>query len=183
MSTTQAPTQRMAPTAERLLALPVLPPLPGSFAATPLPAPVAPPLPALLSAHGEPVAILDLPATTGSVASGRRWVVDAARAQGAGDDTVDVVELLASEVLTNAVRHGSTTGTIQVHVIRHAEHLRITVRDASTCLPEVKDAQPDEVGGRGMALVEMLAAAWGVHQHGIAGKSVWFEVALAPAFA
>jgi serine/threonine-protein kinase RsbW len=128
---------------------------------------------------GEPVALLDLPATTGAIASGRRWAVDTAQAQGADEGVADVVELLASEVLTNAVRHGSPTGTVQMHVVRHGERLRVTVRDASTDVPVVRTPDVEETGGRGMQLVETLAADWGVQPHGVDGKSVWFEVILA----
>lgn len=130
---------------------------------------------------GEPVAILDLPAAPGAVAAGRHWAVDAARSQGACDAVADAVELLASEVLGNAVRHGGTAGTLQVHVVRHGSRLRVTVQDRSPELPVVRRVGPAETSGRGMQLVETVAAAWGTHPSGTSGKTVWFEVALCAA--
>ncbi|MDT0610247.1 ATP-binding protein [Streptomyces lancefieldiae] len=55
--------------------------------------------------------------------------------------------------------------------------LRITVSDADATLSTPATACPDDVSGRGLALVAALAADWGAHRRecGI-GKEVWFEV-------
>jgi hypothetical protein len=53
------------------------------------------------------------------------------------------------------------------------------VGDGSSALPQVRTRGLQEVGGRGLALVESLSSGWGVTPT-LAGKRVWFEVS-APA--
>ncbi|MBI2711024.1 MAG: ATP-binding protein [Actinobacteria bacterium] len=91
------------------------------------------------------------------------------------DDRVDAgdLELLATEVTTNAIRHAGTAATVIVRYTGGA--VRVEVGDASSALPELVPPPPDAEGGRGMPLVEALASAWGVTptRH---GKRVWFEI-------
>ena len=53
------------------------------------------------------------------------------------------------------------------------EGMRIRVTDGSTRRPAPRDAAPADLGGRGMALVDLLSAAWGAEPTGC-GKEVWF---------
>lgn len=129
--------------------------------------------------RSEPVAILELAPAPGVIASGRRWVTETARAQGAADETADLVELLASELLTNALRHGPTEGRVVVHVTRRRHLLRITVHDGGDAPPVLRPAEPSREGGRGLHLVDALATSWGVDHDYHGGKSVWFEAPLA----
>ena len=78
-------------------------------------------------------------------------------------------ELVASELVTNAVLHG--TGPIVFRADRRGDRLRIEVEDAMNRMGPPGD------GSRGLDLVAGLAAAWGVHRHG-PGKTVWAEVPL-----
>ncbi len=54
--------------------------------------------------------------------------------------------------------------------------LRVEVTDDSPKMPAPRSAGLLEEGGRGLALVESLAADWGVQARG-PGKVVWFELA------
>lgn len=132
-------------------------------------------------------ATLVLDAVPASVAPARHWlcaqVAAVAVAAGASTDAVDVAELLGSEVLTNAVRHGAPNGAVSLSVTASDGALRVTVTDGGATLPVVREPAADAVGGRGLQLVEALAAAWGVQPHLPTGKSVWFELALTPAAA
>jgi len=87
----------------------------------------------------------------------------------------DIVRLLVSEVVTNAVMYGD--GEV-VDLDIHAERgrLRIEVADENPTLPVRRRAGPAASSGRGLELVDVLALAWGVEpvDH---GKVVWFEVA------
>lgn len=89
--------------------------------------------------------------------------------------TADVIELLANEVVTNAVEH--VGGTTPIHVaLRYAEgHLEVSVTDASPALPVVRRVSGAVRGGRGMFLVDALAERWGC-EHVAGGKRVWFQV-------
>lgn len=133
--------------------------------------------------HGlcDPVAILELAPAPGVIGAGRRWVTQTAVAAGVDDDTADVVELLTSELLTNAVRHSPAGAPVTVHVGRRPGALRVTVHDAGADQPTLQDAGPEDENGRGLLLVHTLATAWGVEHHLQSGKSVWFETALASA--
>lgn len=133
-----------------------------------------------LGVHGEPVAILELVPAPGAIGSGRRWVTETAVAQGADGDVVDLVELLASELLTNAVQHGPAQGAIVVHVVRHRGVLRVTVHDDGSERPVMRPAGPEDEGGRGLQLVDMLADSWGTDRDPTGGKAVWFEVTVIP---
>lgn len=96
---------------------------------------------------------------------------------------VDVAELLAAELVSNAVRH--TKGPAALRVCWSAGVLRIGAWDADPEPPE--PPRPlDESGeleeGRGLALVRACADLWGWHplsRHGNRGKFVWCELAAA----
>lgn len=86
------------------------------------------------------------------------------------------VELLATETATNAVRHAGTEATVIVRYL--GDRVRVEVGDGSREVPQVRTPGPDELGGRGMSLVETLSSRWGVTET-VGGKRVWFEIAVA----
>ena len=85
-----------------------------------------------------------------------------------------LVGLLVTELVTNAIVHAQTS--IVVTVTTHESAVRVAVRDESPARPFLKTAAPTDVTGRGMAIVDGLADAWGVETAPGAGKTVWFEV-------
>lgn len=96
--------------------------------------------------------------------------------------TAATVELLVSELVTNAVVHARSD--VVLNVTASSDGIRVEVRDASASPPVPKapttlDQRGDviEVGdhGRGLQLVSALATQWGTQRQGT-GKSVWFEV-------
>ena len=92
------------------------------------------------------------------------------RLQGRVDE--DGLRLAASELATNAVRHAEPLAA----TIRYlGSSVRFEVDDASPVLPAFRE--PDETGGRGLPLVDSVAAAWGTERHPD-GKRVWCEVAV-----
>lgn len=89
------------------------------------------------------------------------------------------VELLATELAANVVNHaGSPFMTVIVRYLGPV--VRVEVGDGSRALPKPRNASDDDLDGRGLALVEALAQAWGV-QPTRTGKRVWFEVAASSA--
>lgn len=113
-----------------------------------------------------------VPSVPQSVATVRRYAVDACRARGFDGDC-DTLALLVSEVTTNAVIHGS--GLVRVRVVDSGQRLRVEVSDDSSDMPRIRHARADAEDGRGLALVQMLAAAWGADSRP-GGKTVWFEL-------
>lgn len=98
-------------------------------------------------------------------------------------ETSDDVETLVSELVTNAVIHGTTGRGSGVHVTYRLleDRLRVEVRDAASGTVRIirpasrGDDVPDR--GRGLLVVASLSARWGVIPR-VIGKSVWFEVLL-----
>jgi anti-sigma regulatory factor (Ser/Thr protein kinase) len=100
----------------------------------------------------------------------------------------DVAELLASELVTNALVH-TMRGAVVTATLesgpggpggRHLGRLRFEVRDFASRHPTLRArAADDETSGRGLLLVHSLSDAWGVRSHGV-GKALWFELEARP---
>ncbi|KGN42551.1 ATP-binding protein [Knoellia aerolata] len=87
--------------------------------------------------------------------------------------------LVASEVVTNAVLHGE--GPVMVRARRSPGLLRVEITDVGAALPHPTFTAEDAEDGRGLLIVEALAARWGVDAaHPEPGKTVWFEMGTAP---
>jgi anti-sigma regulatory factor (Ser/Thr protein kinase) len=86
------------------------------------------------------------------------------------------VELLVSELVTNAFLHGG--GDIDLRMIK-ATSLVCEVRDDGHDLPHLCHAEGMDESGRGLQLVSHLAERWGTHRTPT-GKVVWFELAVSP---
>jgi serine phosphatase RsbU (regulator of sigma subunit)/anti-sigma regulatory factor (Ser/Thr protein kinase) len=87
------------------------------------------------------------------------------------------VQLLVTEVIANAVRHGSTEeGSVKL-TVRADEHvMRVEVTDHGSGFdPELIPGPSTEVGGGwGLEIVAALAHQWGVEHDG--NTTVWFEI-------
>jgi anti-sigma regulatory factor (Ser/Thr protein kinase) len=87
----------------------------------------------------------------------------------------DTAELLATELAGNALRH-TAAGAVFTARQGGPGRLRVEVADASPGLPRPRTGAAElETSGRGMLLVEALAAQWGVRLTG-GGKVTWFEL-------
>ncbi len=105
----------------------------------------------------------------------RRFVRDVLKTRRVDDGVVSTVELLTSEVVTNAILHARSGPQLAVEL--HADRVRVAVRDFSPELPVRRLGHPDDLSGRGVVIVEELASAWGVDLERSGAKRVWFEVA------
>lgn len=90
----------------------------------------------------------------------------------------DTVELVLSEILTNAVRASAGTGGDGVPVVRFwiatdGERVLVQAWDSDRRPPEPQAASLDAESGRGLLLVETLSAKWGHHADSRGGKMVW----------
>ena len=110
-----------------------------------------------------------------SVGAARRFVRDVLKTRRVADGVVSTVELLTSEVVTNAILHARSGPQLAVEV--NDDHVRVAVRDVSSDLPVRRLGRLDDVSGRGVVIVEELASAWGVERERNGAKRVWFEVA------
>ncbi|MFD9031687.1 SpoIIE family protein phosphatase [Streptomyces sp. NPDC059567] len=88
------------------------------------------------------------------------------------EELSDSVELLISEVVTNAVRYAERPVTLR---LLKTDVLRCEVGDDSPQLPRQRRARDTDEGGRGLFLVNRLARRWGATRLS-GGKVVWFEL-------
>jgi len=88
-----------------------------------------------------------------------------------------VMELLTSELVTNAVKHGASDPheSILLSANKLDGTVRVEVCDEGLTAFEAEPEGTDlmEPGGNGLVLVEALAARWGVNRG--QPKCVWFE--------
>lgn len=96
------------------------------------------------------------------------------------DPLMDELELLISEVVTNALIHAGSA--VDVRLRRYADRVRVDVRDSDPHPPvvvpvvDVDRPEDDEAeSGRGMLIVDAVASAWGSSPSG-RGKTTWFEL-------
>jgi anti-sigma regulatory factor (Ser/Thr protein kinase) len=117
-----------------------------------------------------------LPLAPDSVGSARAAVREVLTDAGL-DRLVDTATLLVSELTTNVLLHARTAWEVRVEL--RGSRLRVSVRDGS---PRAATRRPHRLRagtGRGLGLVETLAAGWGSEPASPPwAKAVWFELDL-----
>ncbi|MGH3266669.1 MAG: ATP-binding protein [Trebonia sp.] len=128
---------------------------------------------------------IPLMANLAAASAARSVIEDAIRTWRVPVDA-DVAILLTSELVTNAVTHGTpTVGTFVLLTIAcDATGLRVAVHDGSGDLPvldtgPIDEAPADAETGRGLLLVTTLSDDWGFYRTS-AGKAVYFTLELLP---
>ncbi|GAA5076954.1 ATP-binding protein [Streptomyces similanensis] len=90
--------------------------------------------------------------------------------------TADTAELVVAELASNTIRH-THHKTFRLTLRRMPGGvIRVTLTDRSRALPAPRDAGVDDLGGRGLALVDVLAQAWGTDRL-LWGKRIWADLA------
>ena len=112
--------------------------------------------------------------TPESVPAARHFVVDVLRSWGHDALAADAA-LIVSELATNALSHADSP--FRTVVDRRRGGLRIGVEDASEVPIERRDAESDDIDGRGVHIVEALSRRWG-YSPVPGGKIVWAELPL-----
>lgn len=119
-----------------------------------------------------PITELLLPPDTRSPSRARRFATDVMGDE-ASSNLADTVQLLISEIVTNAVLHARSE--IRIEVTCDAQRVRVEVSDRSPMRPATRSFAQQSSTGRGLLLVEELADRWGTAPDD-GGKVVWFEV-------
>jgi anti-sigma regulatory factor (Ser/Thr protein kinase) len=119
----------------------------------------------------------DLPADPSAVPLARHFVTRRITEWGVDPEVAGTAELCVSELVTNAVIHAGTPSHVTVRL--DDQRLLVAVRDHGR--PEAVapvEAEVEELStGRGLTIVEVLAASWG-SERGLDGATVWFELDL-----
>jgi anti-sigma regulatory factor (Ser/Thr protein kinase) len=114
---------------------------------------------------------IELPAEPGSARAARHFVADSLH--DVPDDVCEVAVLLTSELVTNVIVHARTP--LRVDVDLDPPHLRVAVADDAPRAPTLRRTHDARLTGRGINLVQSLAADWGVDPTP-PGKTVWFRL-------
>ena len=92
-----------------------------------------------------------------------------------GVDSEDAI-LVVGELASNALRHAATRFLLAIEHSGDVVGLRVS--DGSPGIPLAKEPDAEGVGGRGLAIVESVAKAWGFRPDPKGGKTVWADISL-----
>jgi hypothetical protein len=107
-----------------------------------------------------------------SVPAARRFATSAL--SGASQETLEAVELMVSELATNCIRH--TDSGFDLTIIRNGPDIRVEATDHAGGVPTMRSPEPTDPSGRGLKIIDMLSAGWGVQSGAPEGKTVWFTI-------
>jgi anti-sigma regulatory factor (Ser/Thr protein kinase) len=118
---------------------------------------------------------LELPATSHAAARAREAVRAAAATTSVDPDDRWRAEMIVTELVTNAVRHGPG-GPVELAIEAGGNGVRGEVADPGPGIHrrDLRRRKPTEEGGRGLFLVDALSDSWGLSHD---RSRVWFEVA------
>jgi anti-sigma regulatory factor (Ser/Thr protein kinase) len=115
---------------------------------------------------------MQIPPVSTGIGAARRFTRDQLKIWGLGS-LADNAILMISELVTNAILHGGEGALLTLMVVDMK--IRAEVRDSSPALPVVRSYSETATTGRGMVIVDALAADWGTYAVD-GGKVVWFEL-------
>ncbi|MER5620452.1 ATP-binding protein [Streptosporangium sp. NPDC002544] len=100
-------------------------------------------------------------------------------------ETLETLELLVSEVVTNAVLHSDSARpgglvTVRVGLGDSLIHIEVIDDGSATSVPAIRTADDDSLTGRGLSWVNLLASRWGSSRHDETGGTVWFQLGHSP---
>lgn len=117
-----------------------------------------------------------MPHAVESVGAVRRRLRDELHRHGIPPPAVADATIVLSELLANALRHAAPLPDGGVRVVWEITDalvvLRVTDGGASRRRPRVTAAAPHATGGRGLAIVDELAASWDVSTEPDGGSTV-----------
>ncbi|MEW1721881.1 ATP-binding protein [Streptomyces sp. NPDC093109] len=114
-----------------------------------------------------------------SVGAARGWVREfvGSRLPAASGERAGDIELVVSELVTNAIRYGSEPGdSVLVVLAVLPAFVRVEVHDPVRRRPRVRAVSRQRARGRGLFIVAALAERWGVEERPF-GKRIWAELA------
>jgi anti-sigma regulatory factor (Ser/Thr protein kinase) len=91
-------------------------------------------------------------------------------------DLFECLEMVVSELATNAVVHARTPFEVS---LRLRPTVRVEVTDLNPAVPVLRSVGRDQVGGRGLVVVTACTEDWGYEVKPSGGKTVWADLGVA----
>ncbi len=112
----------------------------------------------------------------GAAATARSRIGAELSAVGVDPRVIDDVVLVASELVTNAVRHTAGDDLLTVSWELVGAGVVVSVDDSSLGAPTLRNPRPEDPSGRGIPIVDALSSEWGVIPRLGDGKQVWARI-------
>jgi anti-sigma regulatory factor (Ser/Thr protein kinase) len=96
---------------------------------------------------------------------------------------VEALQLVISELVTNALRHAPESPAITLQLLARDGSVQVRVSDRGGGTPERRSPSDPATGiesGRGVWIVDAFTDHWGTEADGHGGKTVWCEVRTEP---
>jgi anti-sigma regulatory factor (Ser/Thr protein kinase) len=127
----------------------------------------------------QPTATCALSNRPESVKAGRDFITKTLSGWGM-DELAEVAELVVSELITNALRHGIPSARarlgdhpVRVRLLAQSPFVMCMVTDPGPDIPVLKASGTAAESGRGLTVVEACSVRWGWHLLDEGGKVVW----------
>ncbi|MCM3884306.1 ATP-binding protein [Frankia sp. R82] len=122
------------------------------------------------------VAVVHFPSNAAAVPAARSNTVRTLTAWSVDSAAVEVAELVACEITSNAVKASRLDDIVALRLTTCDAVLTVEVWDASTVPPALSAPHPDAEGGRGLVLVDALTLRWAWYLPRTGGKVVWAQL-------
>ncbi|MEU9287412.1 ATP-binding protein [Streptomyces sp. NPDC048275] len=121
--------------------------------------------------------VLVLPAAPASVGMARRYVRESLGEWGASQEWCDNAVLVTSELVTNALTHTASERIVcRLRIADGLLHIEVEDQNRGWTLPERRQPEPDDQGGRGLLLVGVLSSDWGVRDSADGSRRIVWAV-------
>ncbi len=130
------------------------------------------------------VAAAHFPSIAAAVPEARMSTVRTLTAWSVDTNTVDMAELVACELASNAVKASRPDDVVALRLTVCDAVLTVEIWDASTVPPVLTMARPEQENGRGLVLVDAVSLRWAWYLPRAGGKVVWAQLpaGMTPAF-
>lgn len=122
------------------------------------------------------LASISLPPRADAATIARSVICDC---DGLGQDRLEDLLLCASELVSNATKHGSPPILLDIEFEPDESTVYVGVADAGAGEPVLSTPPPDAVHGRGLLVVDAVSTSWGCERLE-RGKRVWASFRMTP---
>jgi anti-sigma regulatory factor (Ser/Thr protein kinase) len=126
--------------------------------------------------HAPLHASTELVADVSAAGTARRFVGRHLQSWGVEDEQTATAQLCVSELVTNAVIHTGTGPAVTVRLDDDCILVLVSDHGGHGAVRQPEEAQPDDISGRGLTLVDALSTTWSAERNAD-GTTVWFELA------